>query len=158
PIRSRGLISALLTLAALGGTGARAQESVRLSQNLPGDAKPVVLTADEIYAWGEGKQRVFLLRGQALVEHGVLHARFQQGVVWVDTEQYQSTRVWHVDLYMDGEVRVTNGSKEQAGANGLLDLHTRGELKVKGKVKQEAQDQDPLYRQALAERRSKNAT
>src|SRR5262249_60658128 len=53
---------------------------------------------------------------------------------------------------------VTKGSKDQAGANGPLDLHTRGDLKVKGKVKQEAQDQDPLSRQALAERRSKNAT
>jgi len=51
------------------------QEIVRLSQNVPGDSKPILLYADEISTWMEGHQRVLLLKGMVLVEHGLIRVQ-----------------------------------------------------------------------------------
>src|SRR5579864_6129080 len=63
-------------------------ELLHASRTVPGDAKPIVLHADAITTWAEGNRRVLYLEGQVLVEQGVLQARFQQGVVWVDLEKW----------------------------------------------------------------------
>src|SRR5579871_1495992 len=133
---TRRLVWTLLVLTTLAGwvSAAAAEDLIRLSRNVPGDSKPIGLHADEIVSWTEGNERVFLLRGQALVEQGVLRVWLQQGIVWVNMQHYQATHVFQVEFYAEGDVRLENGAAKQAGSRALVELNTRGELRVKGKV------------------------
>jgi hypothetical protein len=146
-----------LGLLALGGLVAgwtllRADEPLRLSRNLPGDSKPVLVDADEIITWVEGKNRIVILKGQVLVQQGVVEARFDQGVVRIDLENYEKQHILHVDLFADGNVKLTNGLEKSEGARAIVDLNTRGEFKLnahKSKVIQQAKPDDPVYRRIM---------
>jgi hypothetical protein len=147
----------VLTLTIALGAGALvfADDLVRLSRNVPGESKPIVIDADDITTWVEGPYRVVLLRGQVLVQHGILRARFSQGVLLIDLKRYQQTRVWDVELYAEGEVRVQSGAEVTSGPTAFVDLHTRGELRFnahKNKVTQQAQPENPVYRRALVQK------
>jgi hypothetical protein len=99
----------------------------------------------------EGGKRVLLLHGQVLVQQGVLQARFQKGVVWIDQERRQRTGTWQVYLYGEGDVQVDNSSALQKGPRGLLDLNTRGEIKFrvhKNPLLQQSAGNDPLMGRA----------
>src|SRR5437660_618296 len=90
--RTRPRIYTLLVLVGVlvPASGLRAQnrppgapeDPLRWSHNVPGDSKPLLLHGDAIATWTENGRRVFLLRGNVLVEQGVVHLRMQQGVVW----------------------------------------------------------------------------
>src|SRR5690348_10627413 len=103
---TRWVVGTLLALAgvALGWGWVQGADVLRLSQNIPGDSKPIILHANEITTWTEGSYRVFLLKGMVLVEHGVVSARMKNGVAWVDQERTRKTGVLRLDLYADGEV------------------------------------------------------
>lgn len=149
----RLLLTALLLLASR--SPAAAEIMLRMSQNVPGDSKAIVVTADEISTWMEGTQRILLLKGLVLVEHGVVHARMQQAVGWVDLDRKKKTGILRLELYGEGDVTLENSPDSKTGPNALIDLNTRGELKIqaqRGKVIQKALANDPFYRKALAER------
>src|SRR6516165_351784 len=93
-------------LALTGVTPAHAQELMRLSRNVPGESKPIDVAADELTTWIEDGKLVVLARGNVLVHMGVLHARFAQGVIWLDLPKQKTTRILHADLYAEGNVRV----------------------------------------------------
>jgi hypothetical protein len=157
PFASRRLWSALLALAGglLLARLATAADLPRISRNLPGDSKPVALRAARVFTWTEGGRRVFLLRGGVEIQQGVLSARMNEAVAWVDPEATQRTGVLHFDVYAAGDVTVENGDDVQRVARALLDLNTRGEMHLQsggGKVVQEALPADPFYREAAAER------
>lgn len=155
--RARRLVVTLLTLAGLSSVCAFvvAQDRLRLSRSTAGESRPILIDADEVATWMEGGQRVLLLKGNVLVQQGALQARFEQGVVWMDTAGFQRTRIMRLDVFAEGNVDIENGSENQRGATALFDLSTRGELKLnahKNKVVQEPRPNDPLLRHALAER------
>src|SRR5262249_47004840 len=146
------LVGGALALSAAWGT---AQDVLRTSYQVPGDSKPVVLHADRITTWVEGGQRVVLLQGRVLVEHGLLHARMRQAVVWVNQERHRQTGIMHLDVYCEGEVELERGAETKKGAKAVIDLSTRGEVKLKaqeGKVAQTPRTDDPVYQRALASR------
>jgi hypothetical protein len=154
-IRRLGLVLLVGAALLLGGAWVTAQDILRTSYQVPGDSKPVVLYADRIHTWVEGGQRVLLLQGRVLIEHGLLHSRAQQAVVWVDQERCRRTGITHLDVYCEGEVAVERGSETKKGPKALVDLSTRGEVKLKaqeGKVTQARQAEDPLYQRAQAAR------
>ncbi len=128
-----------------------AQEVIRLSQNVPGDSKPIILHADDITTWTEGNWRIILLKGTVLVEHGAVHARSQQAVAWVDQERYRQTGIMRLELYAEGVVRLERGAENKSGPQALVELYTRGEIKLRahnGKVGQVPQPGDVLYQRA----------
>jgi hypothetical protein len=132
-----------------------AEDLIRFSRDVPGESKPIIIDADEISTWTEGDTRVLLVKGQVLLQHGLVRTQFQNGVFFVDLKAYQATRVWNVDIFGEGDARVQNGSDVTTGPAARLDLHTRGELKLnahKSKVSESAQPDDPLYRRAAAQR------
>lgn len=153
-------IAALLVL---GGTALTVayggpDDLLRMSQNLPGDSRPVVVTADEICTWTEGRQRVFLFKGAVLIEHGVVHARMQQAVGWVDLDRSKKTGITRIEFYGEGNVGLENGTESKTGGKTLFDLNTRGELRFKcprSKIAQQEKKDDPLYRTAAAEKAPK---
>src|SRR5262249_59659638 len=108
---------------------------------------------DDVVTWNRGSQRVLLLKGNVLVEQGVIHARMRTGVAWVDLESQQKTGILRAEFYAEGDVRLENGADSQSGPKALLDLNTRGEFKLQAppkKVVQEPRPDDPLYRRGLA--------
>jgi hypothetical protein len=133
----------------------RQGDLLRFSRNVSGDAKPIVLEADEITSWNEDGQIVLLLSGQVLVQQSVAQARFEQGVAWVDVKRFKTTGILHVDLYAEGgskQVRVDNSGEVQDGQRAVLDLNTRGEFRIRGargKVQQRPQNaREPIVSRA----------
>lgn len=147
----------LLVILALGAFSfaGYAQEMIRLSQNVPGDSKPILLHADEISTWVEGHQRVIMLKGMVLVEHGLIQGRMQGAVAWVDQERTRRTGIMHLDLYAEGDVHLEGDVEARSGPQAFIDLNTRGQLKLRshdGKVIQQPRADEPLYRRAIAQR------
>jgi hypothetical protein len=138
-----------------------AAEMVRFSRNVPGESHPIVIDADEITTWTEGKTRLLLVKGHVLIQQGVVRAQFEDGVLFVDLDHYQATQVWDIDVYGEGGASVQNGSDVSNGPTALLDLHTGGELKLnahKNKVVEAARPDDAVYRRGLARRAAVTGT
>jgi hypothetical protein len=148
-----------LIAVALGLTGltayslsASAADDLRLSQNIPGDSKPIILHADEIITWTDGNRRLFLLKGTVLVEQGVVHLRMKQGAAWTDQEQTRRTGIVRMNVYAEDSVQLENGADIRTGPTARIDLNTRGEVRLRAqrsKIVQQARPDDPLYRRAL---------
>src|SRR5262249_17706687 len=125
----------------------RQGDLLRYSRNVPGDAKPILIDADQITTWNEEGKIVLLLRGQVLVQQNVVQARFQEGVVWVDLKRFQTTGILHVDLYAEGQVRLDTTLESQESPRSALDLNTRGEFRLRvhgGKVNKQDRSGDAL--------------
>ncbi len=146
-----------LGLLALAGVTAvlsltRADEPLRLSRNVAGDSKPVLVDADDIITWVDGKYRIVVLKGQVLVQQGVVESRFDQGVIRIDMENYEKQHILHVELFADGNVKLANGPDKSEGGKAVVELNTRGEFKLnahKNKVVQQAKPDDPVYKRIL---------
>jgi hypothetical protein len=126
---------------------------LRLSRNIPGDAKPIQLEADALVTWTEGGSAVLLMKGMCLVEQNIVQARFERGVAFLDVDGYRASGVLGMQLYAEGKVRLDNGSKLQEAGQMVMDLHTRGEFKVrsyKTKVLRQNLAADPLVARARA--------
>jgi hypothetical protein len=131
---------------------------LRFKQDVPGDAKPIILDADDIASWteknGTVEYRVFLLQGNVLAQQGILQARFPHGVAWVNVTRYKDTGKWHMDLYADGGVRIDNGSTILEQPRAVLDVTTRGEVRVqthKGPLAKQSRADDPVVLHGRAE-------
>jgi hypothetical protein len=128
---------------------------VRVTRNVAGESKPLDVAADTVATWMEDGKLVIVARGNVLVQMGVFHARFAQGILWLELSRQKATRVLHADVYAEGGLRVENGTEIKRGAAGILDLNTRGTLEVKSiksRVAQQVQRDDPLYQRALNQR------
>jgi hypothetical protein len=155
----RLFLMVVLGLSLLASLPATAQEVLRFTVNVPGDSKPIVMHADSISTWMEGGQRILLLKGKVLIEHGVVLLRMEQGAAWVDQEHYRQTGIMRVDVYAEGNVALENGKDVRSSAQALIGLNTRGEIKLRaqtGKVAQTPQSNDPLYRKALSIRTTRS--
>ena len=91
-------IGALLLLG-LSISLATAQEAVRLTRNIPGDSKPIILYADAVATWSDGGQRVVLLGGKVLIEHGLFSLRCREAAIWVDEDAFKRTRIQRIQVY-----------------------------------------------------------
>src|SRR5262245_3184547 len=107
---------------------------LRFSRNIPGDSKAIVLHADQITTWTDGGQRILLHTRKVVVEQGVVSRRTQQAVVWVDEERWRRTRIYHIDLYAEGAVQLENGPESKRGPAAVIDLNTRGEIRLRAQT------------------------
>jgi lipopolysaccharide export system protein LptA len=145
--------TAALALLALAAAPAAAQEWSRLTLLTPGNPKPVVLYADEVVTWADNGHQVVRLEGRVLVEQGTVAVRAARVVAWIDTGSYQRTRMQEVKVFAEGEARVANGDRVLAGDRFLVELATRGEVRLKSqgsKIVREPRPDDPLYRASRA--------
>ncbi|MFN4261858.1 MAG: hypothetical protein ACK4RK_21465 [Gemmataceae bacterium] len=127
------------------------EEIPRVSYHLAGDSRAIVLHADSIASWTQGGRRILLLRGKVLVEHGVIHIRAQQAVAWVDEDQLQRQQLLRLEIYAEGEVRLDNGPDQRRCSQAVIDISTRGELKVRSQVTpliQEPRTNEPVFQRA----------
>src|SRR6185295_1566612 len=100
----RWLVSAVVTLVAMGGIAhrARADEPARLGLLAADPAKPLRLAADELYTWTESDEQVILLKGKVLLDQGVVNIRAGRAVLWLDLERHRQSGVYHVQVVADG--------------------------------------------------------
>jgi hypothetical protein len=157
--RARRFIWGVIIVGVVAGWVGRAaaQDLMRVVRNVPGESKPLDVAADEVTTWIEDGRLVVLAKGNVLVQMGTLHSRFTSGVLWIDLQGRQKTRVLHADLYAEGDVRVENGTDNKRGKKALIDLNTRGTLElksIKSRVAQQVRGDDDVYRRALTERAS----
>src|SRR5262249_20196527 len=112
---------------------------------------PILLHADDIATWTEGSLRILLLKGTVLVEHGVVHARCQQAVAWLDQERFRRSGIMRLEVYAEGVVQLERGPQNLSGPRAILDLSRRGGVKSRpttGEVSQATQPTDVLYQRA----------
>ena len=124
---------------------------LRYSNNEAGNASPIILHADSITTWMEGHHRILLFKGHVLIDHGVITVRMDQGVASIDVQKLQTTNILHFDLYAEGEVKLEHGAVIQTGPSGVMQLNTRGELRLRShvnKVLQQQQADDETYQRA----------
>jgi len=133
------LAFAVLCLALLPAGG---EEFVKKPFITLGDPKPIYLNADSICTWTEGPLRVFLLRGTAWIEQGLIKISMPESVVWVDEARKKSSGVYYLTVYGEGDVVLRHQASRRTAGRVLVDLATRGELRIKSRV-------NPLFRQAL---------
>lgn len=135
---------------------APADDVLRLSRNIPGDTKPIQLAADEVFAWTEGAEQHFVLKGQVLIQHGVLRLRAQQAAVFIDMAAYRTKGICRAEVYAEGELALENSGETKQAERAVVELVTRGEVKVhSGRAKLSPQNlsQDPLVGRGRAVRR-----
>ncbi len=125
-------------------------DMLRLSRNIAGDPTPIVVGADEAATWTENGRRIVVVRGQVLVQQGVVQLRAQEAVAFMNLQG----GVMHLDLYAEGDAQLDNSSALQTGSRALLSLNTRGEFKLrayKSKVRQQSLADDPLVQRGWTE-------
>src|SRR6516162_7719917 len=133
---------------------AGAQDFLKKSFVISGDPKPILLNADYISTWTEGSQRIFLLRGNAWIEQGLVKLSMPESVVWVDEARKKVTGIYNLQVYGEGTVLVKDGIKDTSAGRALLEMGTRGEVRIKARVNQIMQlalPQDPVYVRAKNE-------
>jgi hypothetical protein len=144
--------SALALVLALGGPLAsiQAQEPLRLTRGIAGDAKPIQFAADNVSSWSEDGEQVFLLRGRVLIEQGLLQIRAQQAVLWVDADRQKRTGRFAVALVADGGVQIEHELRRDTAATAIADLVTKQTVKVRPgiSVSESPQGGDPFIQRA----------
>ena len=130
----------------------------RLQRDQRGEAKPLILDADEIATWteklGATEYCVFLFRGLVLIQMGIVQARFEQGVAWINLSSAKLTGKLRAEIYAEGKVRVDDGSALHECPCAVLDLTTRGEFKVnvhRTPLVRQSFEKDPLVQRGRAE-------
>jgi hypothetical protein len=124
---------------------------LRYRRDLPGDSKPILLDADEAVTWVAKGQRLVLLQGRVLVVQGTVTLRCNAAVAFVNLDRLQRTNILHVDIYGEQDVRLEDPAGARKGQRVLMDLNTRGELKLathRKKIVQQPQPEAPLFRRA----------
>src|SRR5262249_20110337 len=127
---------------------------IRYTRNIPGEAKPLILNADQFITWVEKGHRIILMRGQVLIQQGVIRLRCQEAVALVNLDRLQRQGILHADLYGERDVFFEDGRSDRKAPVACLDLNTRGELKIlaqKERVGQEAASDAPVFQRALKE-------
>jgi hypothetical protein len=138
----------------IASTGTPIAEPLRWKRNLPGDSRPIQLSADTATSWTDQGKRVVLLKGKAMVEQGDLVLRGNQIVVWVDEAAKAKTSVYHVTVYSEGGCSLDVGTQITEAPLGAIELNTRGTFKfgtydrAKNPVAATALPDDPLLLRA----------
>src|SRR5262245_23483015 len=104
------LAAGLLCLALRAWSQAPGPDVLRGSLITPGEARPILLYADQIVTWAEGGQRAFLLRGRVKLEQGLTSLSFTEGVAWLDEDRKTQTGVYALQVYAEGSLAFVNGS------------------------------------------------
>jgi hypothetical protein len=121
--------------------------SVRYTRNAAGESKPVILEADEIAIWTESDFTFLLLRGQAMVQLGVVQLRCQSAIASVNLKEYKSSGIWKIRIHAENLFLDTSAESKQADT-GLIELNTRGEFRYRAannRVTRESLNDNPVF-------------
>jgi hypothetical protein len=146
-------LAAAAAFAALAlGQAPSGQEILRQSFIKPGESRPIQLYADNVTTWPAGGKQIFLLTGHVWIGQATLNIRAGQAVVWVDEGGKKESGIYNLQVY--GETfGLEDGKTNQSAKIGLVQLGTRGEVRIKSYVNKAVQKEastDPLIVRAVA--------
>ena len=133
-------------------SGRVASDLIKWHRDVPGDSAPIILDADQITIWIVGDSQYVLMRGKVLVQQALVQVRCGQAIAWVDRKYYQERKIWHLVLYAEDQVSLDCTTAIKSGTRGLVDLHSRGELKLQShvnKLEQKNLSSEPLVHRGL---------
>ncbi len=84
----------------------------------------VVLEARELITWSEGTWRVFVAHDQVELRHDSKTVTAQRAVVWFDEARPKLTGVIALDVYVEGEVRLTERGTTISSEQEFFHLET----------------------------------
>ncbi len=128
---------------------------VRFTRNVAADNKPIVLRADTISTWLEEPYFVVRLSGQVLVNQSIIQLRCKNAIAWLDRNLNREKGLWHVQIYCEDDVMLDPSTVVMTGSRGLIDLFTRGEIKLVSHSKDVARQNlstEPIALRAQQER------
>lgn len=120
--------------------------SIQFVSKTPGDSKPAVLEADHIALWTEGDFTFLLLKGQAMVQMGVIQLRCDSALATVNLKDYKETGIWKIRVHAENFFLDTSSESKQ-GDFGFVELQTRGEFRYRAaanRVQRESKSDDPV--------------
>jgi len=96
----------------------------------PGVAVPkrVRLGAREMVTWMEGRYRVLVARGDVELRHKAKLVTAQRVVVWFDETKSELTGIMALDIYLEGQVRLTEQGSVISSELEYFHLETTGRL------------------------------
>jgi hypothetical protein len=151
--------AALALLLVLCAPAALLAQVPRLTVNRADNVSQAIsVSAKDMNTWVEKDRLVVLLKGAAFINQGLVQARMQNAVLWIDTAAKSKTGAYQIDVYAEDGVYVADGANvltgDQTIANALFDLATRGEVRFNAygsKVEKEARN-DEVFRRGSAAR------
>ena len=125
---------------------------VRFARNIPGESKPIIFEADHISLWSEGDFTFLVLKGQTMVQLGVVQLRATSAVASVNLKEYKNSGIWKVRIHAEDLFLDTSSESKQASL-GFFELSTRGEFRYRSnnKVNRQPLEEDPSFLRAKAE-------
>jgi hypothetical protein len=125
---------------------------VRFARNIPGESKPIIFEADHISLWSEGDFTFLVLKGQTMVQLGVVQLRATSAVASVNLKEYKNSGIWKVRIHAEDLFLDTSSESKQASL-GFFELSTRGEFRYRSnnKVNRQPLEEDPSCLRAKAE-------
>lgn len=125
----------------------------RLPADASDPAQPITVRCDAAAAWSEGNLHVIVLRGNVVVEQGVVRAKMKDAVVWMEIGDGSREKPLPIVVYGDGDVVLQRNGAEAREPAVLLELKTRGDFKLlAGETRTRAAGDDAFYRKAVAGR------
>lgn len=116
--------------------------------------KDIVIYADQIAAWQEQKDAVFLLTGKVWIGQGLVNVRFAQGIIFVRQASAATGGYTQLRIYAEGNASTEEAAKEFRSDRALVELKTRSSLRFKaanGRIFPQSYQNDPLYKRARRE-------
>jgi len=148
-VRIRLLLCLLIGLAV---GSARADEVYRRAVPQPVGNWPIIVQADQIATWTSGSWKVLALNGNVYIEQGLLRLHAPRALFWVDAKSAQATNLSKTVLIAEGEIRLEDSDQKHEPKQAIIELATRGEIKVKskaGRIEQTSLESSAFYREAL---------
>jgi len=130
----------------------RADELLRLAPPTTPTNQTLRLMADNVATWQQAGQQVVAMQGNLLVDQGTTQFRATRGIAWIDLNTARTQRLTRVTLYVEGDVRLEQGTKQQVAPAVLVQLATYGDLAVKskqGQPQQQSLADTEFYQQAV---------
>jgi hypothetical protein len=146
-------VALALAALALRPTSATAQDVLRWSPKGGPTYRDVQLYADDVTTWIDHGRRAFLVRGNAWLTHDQSSIHFQQGVLWVTETTQERSPAYQLQVYAEGAVQIEESATTQQGERAVLELGTRGHVKVhrnNGRLAETPAANDPLFQRAVA--------
>ncbi|MEZ6068558.1 MAG: hypothetical protein R3B90_23245 [Planctomycetaceae bacterium] len=116
--------------------------------------QPLQVTARIAEAWQDGTGEGYRLRGDCEVRQGPAVVRSREMVLWRTRPRAPDAAKWDVQLYCEGDVTLTDGTRTEHRQAMLLDLSSVSfEVESEYSATLSAAPDDALYERAIERRR-----
>jgi len=117
------------------------------------NAKPIVVSGDDVASWTENGERVVLLQGNAGVEQGSTRIHAKQIYLRIDVDGYARFNRYALKLVAEGNVELVDSKGRKNADFVISEMQTREEVRIESRNKKIVKHQpidDVFIQRALA--------